>query len=246
MRRALSLLVIACCMPGLLKADGLSDLITRLKGMDTRESVRLKIDQDSTETEDGKDLHEQRSLVIEDGPAGLRVSEDSRVDAAKKTRHGSMSLAGKSMSETPWRRQAQAHLDLLEELDRARLIEDRMDVLDGQPVRCLKVNLDLGLDADAQKVVKQASHVATLWLGKDGFPVAMKRDLYLKVRAMVFVKVWTRVDSWYRFSQVGHRLITTEARERVQGEAMGHGFSANELTRCVALIRPPAAPDSPR
>jgi hypothetical protein len=142
---------------------------------------------------------------------------------------------GKAKEEGPWLRQVRAHQELLGELELSKLIEERPDVLDGQPVRRLRVglNLDLDLDEDARKVVKQASHEATLWLDKDGLPVAMERRLELRIRALAFVNAWTKASSWYRFTRVRDRLITSEARNTVEGEGMGHPFSAKEITFCV-------------
>lgn len=233
MRRPLILLALACCLPVLLRADGLSDLITNLKRLEAKEPVRLKIDEESTEREEGKDLHEQRSVVLEDGPAGFRVLQDSAGEAMKKAKHGVKVGSGKAKGESSWRRQVRAHQDLLEELDRARLLEDRPDVLDGQPVRRLRLSLDLDLDDDARKHVKQASHEAVLWLGPDGLPVAMQRDLEIRVRALAFIHVWTKINSWNRYKRVQDRLISTEARDTVEGKAMGRPFSAKEITLCA-------------
>jgi hypothetical protein len=233
MRRPCSLLALACCLPVLLRADGLSDLITNLKRLDAKELVRLKIDEDSTESEDGKDRHEQRSVQLEDGPAGTRVLQDSASGSAKKVKHDVQMGSEKAKGDSSWRRQVRAHQDLLEELDRAKLLEDRPDVLDGQPMRRLRLSLDLDLDEDARKHVKQASHEAILWLGPDGLPVAMQRDLEIRVRALAFIHVWTKISSWNRFKRVQDRLISTEARDTVEGKAMGRAFSAREITLCA-------------
>lgn len=233
MRRPLTLLALAFCLPVLLRADGLSDLITNLKRLEAKEPMRLKIDEESTEREEGKDLREQRSVVLEDGPAGIRVLQDSAGDVTKKAKRGMKLGSGKSNGDNSWRRQVRANQELLEELDRARLLEDRPDVLDGQPVRRLRVNLDMDLDEDARKHVKQANHEAILWLGPDGLPVAMQRDLEIRVRALAFIHVWTKVNSWNRFKRVQDRLISTETRDTVEGKAMGRPFSAKEITLCA-------------
>jgi hypothetical protein len=235
MRRILSALTLVVCLSGHLKADGLSELIANLKGLNTQEPVKVKIDLDNIEHENDEEKHEQRSLQLEDGPGGLRITQDSASGQAKKGKPGRVNISDKQKGENPWQRQVRANLELLGDLERAKLIEDRPGVLDGQTLRCLRVNLDLSLDDDAKKHVKHASHEASLWLGKDGLPIAMQRDLEIKVRALAFIRVSTKVSSWYRFTRVRDRLITTESRDTVEGEVMGHRFSGKEVINCTVL-----------
>lgn len=80
MRPSLPLVLLLC--GALLRADGLSDLKAALKGLPAPAKVRVKVEAESLERESGKDSTERRTTVVEDGPEGMRILEDSRPAAA--------------------------------------------------------------------------------------------------------------------------------------------------------------------
>jgi len=173
-----------------------------------------------------------RTLKVAEGSGGLKVLEDSGAGSAFRTGKAPGDPTAKK-SDSPWRRQFRAQEDLLDELEKSTLVGDSPEVLEGRPVRRLRLKLNLDLDEYARKHVKRSTMDATLWLGADGLPVAMERRIDLEVRAMLFVKVWTKVDSRYRFVRVQDRLITTEATDAVEGEAMGHAFKVRVHTQAT-------------
>ncbi len=232
MRRAISMLLTAVSAVTGLRADALTDLTAKLRALKAQAPITLKLEQSSTEWDEGKERKEVRTLKVAEGPGGLAILEDSGRGSASRPAKAPGDPTGRK-GETTWRRQLRAQEDLLDELEKATLVGETPEVLDGRPVRRLRLKLNLDLDEDARKHVKRSTMEATLWLGEDGLPVAMERRIDLEVRAMLFVKVWTKVDSRYRFARVHDRLLTTEATEAVEGEAMGHAFKARVHTRAT-------------
>ena len=232
MRHAIpTLLLLVCTGPGL-RADALSDLTVRLKALKAQTPITLKLEQTSTEWDEGKERKEVRTLKVAEGLGGLKVLEDSGASSAFRSTKAPGDPTAKK-GDSQWRRQFRAQEDLLEELEKATLVGESPEVLEGRPVRRLRLKLSLDLDEEARKHVKRSTMEATLWLGADGLPVAMDRRIDLAVRAMIFVKVWTKVDSHYRFLRVQDRLITTEATDAVEGEAMGHAFKVRVFTKAT-------------
>lgn len=229
MARAIPLFLAVVCTVPALRADALADLTSRLRALKAQTPVTLKIVQTSTEWDEGKARQEVRTLRAAEGPEGLRVLEDSGAGRPAGTSKDPTAQKGRST----WSRQFRGHEDLLEELGKAKLVGEAADTLEGRSVRRLRLALDLDLDESARKHLKRAVMEATLWLGGDGLPVAMERHLDLDVRAMVFVKVWTKVDSRYRFLRVQDRLLTVEATDEVSGEAMGHPFRTQVHTQAT-------------
>ena len=206
----------------------------RLQSLKPQTPITLKVEQSSTEWDEGKERKEVRTLKVAEGPGGLVVLEDSGRGSASRTDKAPGDPTTKKGKNT-WRRQFRAQEDLLDELEKASLVGENPETLDGRPVRRLRLKLNLDLDEDARKHVKRSTMEATLWLGADGLPVAMERHIDLEVRAMLFVKVWTKVDSRYRFLRVQDRLLTLEATDAVEGEAMGHAFKARTHTQATPL-----------
>ena len=232
MRHAIPLLLtLVCTVPGL-RADALTDLTAQLKALKAQTPITLKLEQTSTEWDEGKEKKEVRTLKVAEGPGGLKVLEDSGAGGASRSGKAPGDPTAKK-GDSQWRRQLRAQEDLLEELEKATLVGESPEVLEGRPVRRLRLKLNLDLDEEARKHLKRFSMEATLWLGADGLPVAMERHIDLEVRAMIFVKVWTKVDSHYRFVRVQDRLITIEATDAVEGEAMGHAFKARVRTQAT-------------
>jgi len=228
------ILVTALAFSGtLLRADGLTDLKAALKALPQAPKVRVLINEESSEREGGKDHHERRTVRLEDGPEGTRILEDSRLPA----------LAGKSnpgpsnakQGDRPFEGILRPAAGLLEQLDQARLVEEKPDTREGQPVRRLKLVMELKLDAEAKSKLKKAAQEATVWIGADGVPLAMDQQIEIKARVLLVASVWTKVDIRIRYQRHQGRLLVLEERSDVQGSALGKSFSAQEATRCSVL-----------
>ena len=217
----------------LLQADGLADLKAALKALPRGPKVRLHIEEESREPEGGKDRLERRTVRLEDGPEGAKILEDSRpVAPAKKSNPGA---ATGRKGESSFQGILHPAVALLEQLDKARLVEEKPETREGKPARRLNLVMDLALDAEAKATLKKATHEATVWIGADGVPLAMDQRIEIKARVLLVASVWTKVNIHIRYQLNQGRLLVLEERSDVQGSAMGKSFSAQETTRCSVL-----------
>jgi hypothetical protein len=234
MPRALPFAALILC-GALLRADGLADLKAALKGLPAPAQVRMKVEEDSLEREEGKDRTEHRTVLLEDGPDGFRILEDSRppsAPAAKKTgKSPGMSTKGASV----FKDMLHPAEDLLEQLAKARLVEEKPEAHEGRPARRLKLAMDLDLDAEARATLKQADHTATVWIGADGLPLAMNHHIEIRARVLLFASVWTKVDIQRRFQRAQNRLLLLEEQAEVQGSALGKTFGGHDTRRCSVV-----------
>jgi hypothetical protein len=242
MRPAFSFAVLALC-GSLLQADGLSDLKAALRGLPAPAKVRVKVEAESLERESGKDVIERRTTVVEDGPEGLRILEDSRPATAPVKAQGKGN--GKDASKGPgsvkkgsgeFHDELRPAEGLLEQLEKARVLEEKVEAYEGRPARRLKLALDLDLDAEARSHLKKAEHEATVWISQDGLPLAMVHRIEIKARVMLVATVWTKIDIRRRFQRVQNRLLVVNEQADVQGAALGKSFSAKETTHCSVVL----------
>lgn len=237
MRPGLALSLLLC--GALLRADGLSDLKAALKGLPEPAKVRVKVESESHERESGKDTTERRTTVVEDGPEGLRVLEDSRpADPAKapaKTKGTSKGPGPGKRGSGEFQDELRPAEGLLEQLEKARLLEERAEAYEGRPARRLRLAMDLDLDDEARSHLKKADYEATVWIGPDGLPLAMDHRIEVRARVLLLASVWTRIDIRRRFQRVQNRLLVLDEQADVQGSALGKSFSAKESTRCSVL-----------
>ncbi len=217
-----------------LRADGLSDVRAALKGLPARESVRVKVEHDSVDREAGTETRSHRTTVVEDGPGGTRILEDTGAPA-HPGRHGNPGKAPGTGEPEGFRNELRAQEELLEMLEKAHLVEDRMDSFEGRPARRLRLALDLNLDEDARRYVKRFDQDLVLWLDSQNLPLALDLQMEVRARAMLFFSVRTGIRVHERFQRCKDRLLTAEARTEVEGVAVGKAFGGTETTRCSLL-----------
>lgn len=234
MSRFLPIAALALCGV-LLRADGLTDLKAALKALPQGPKVRVRIEEESQEREDGKDKVEHRTVQLEDGPEGTTILEDSRRAGAPAKKKASANTPGVKQGSSAFQGTLRPADDLLKQLDKARLAEEKSETWGGQAVRRLKLVMDLELDAEAKSHIKQAVHEATVWIGADGVPLAMDQRIEIKARVLLLASVWTKVDIHQRYQRVQGRLLVQEERSDVQGTAIGKSFGSQETTRCSVL-----------
>jgi len=233
----LSTLFLSCA---LLQADGLSDLKSALKGLpNPAPTVRLRIEEKSQEQEpkerdekEGKGRMEQRIALVEDGPEGTRILEDSR--PARTPEQGKH--PGTTRKDSSEFRQALCPAEeLLEQLETARSLEEKVETYPGRPARRLKLALEIQMDAEARRHVKKADHVATFWIDTDGFPLAVNHQIDVKARVLLFASVWSKIEITRRFQRAQGRLLLLDEQANVQGAALGKSFSSRESTLCTLV-----------
>ncbi|WP_243317184.1 hypothetical protein [Geothrix paludis] len=238
MRPGLPLPLALLLCGALLRADGLSDLKAALKGLPAPAKVKVKVEAESLERESGKDSTERRTTVVEDGSEGLRILEDSRPAAAPakaKEKGGTRAPGAAKKGSGEFHDELRPAEGLLEQLEKARLLEEKAEAYEGRPARRLRLAMDLDLDAEARSHLKKADYEATVWVGPDGLPLAMDHRIEVRARVLLLASVWTKVDIRRRFQRVQNRLLVLEEHADVQGAALGKSFSAKETTRCTVL-----------
>ncbi len=221
------------CVPAL-RADGLSDLRTALKALPAQEAVRAKVEQDSLDREEGTETRSHRTTVVEDGPGGMKVLEDTGAPAHPERKGKSGKVPGTGEPEG-FRGELRAQEELLDMLKKARLLEDRMDSFEGRPARRLRLALDLNLDEDARRYIKRFDQVLVVWLDPQNLPLALDLKMEVRARAMLFFSVRTGIRVHERFQRYKDRLLTAEARTEVEGVAVGKAFGGTETTRCSPM-----------
>jgi hypothetical protein len=234
MRPALPFALLTLC-GSLLQADGLSDLKAALRGLPAPAKVRVKVEAESLEREAGKDSTEHRTTVVEDGPEGTRILEDTRPATAPAKAKGSAKPGAAKKGSGEFHDDLRPAEGLLEQLEKARLLEEKAEAYEGRPARRLKLAMDLDLDAEARSHLKKADYEATVWIGLDGLPLAMVHRIEIKARVMLVASVWTKIDIRRRFQRVQNRLLVLDEQADVQGAALGKSFSAKDTTRCAVL-----------
>jgi len=241
-RPLLSLIFLATMLP--LQADTLGDLKTRLRALDGAEPIKAQVEH-RTWNRNGdakKPVITQGSAtaLAEEGPQGLRLqwSREQLQQALKETR----ARAADPEKTTPTR-DAMTTLDavslqdyfsagpkLLLELEQAKLVEERADALDGQPVRLLSFKVEPRLSADQKKYVKELEATARLWLGSDGLPLRAEQHLKVRGRAMMVISFQSEEHDDYRFTRVGNRLVTLRHEHEGSGSGGGENGQSKRIT----------------
>ncbi len=219
--------ILACLLAAstLLHADALSDLRAALRGLPAREPVKLTVVQRGWDEEEGKRNAYEETFTATDGPGG--AAAQGRPRKAQKAR-------SKVRDEgTSWVR---PHEDLLQELEGAKLLEERAEAFDGKPARRLRLAVDPDLDEEARRHLKRAVSECTVWVGADGLPLAWRRDLDMKVRAMLIVSMDMRLQIQRRYQKHHDRLVVVSESVDLKGQAMGHPFAAEG--RSTARVDP--------
>ncbi|MFN8010578.1 MAG: hypothetical protein U0P81_04160 [Holophagaceae bacterium] len=219
--------LLACLLAAsaLLRADTLSELRSALRALPARQPVKLTVVQKGWDEEEGTRKAYDETFTATDGAEGAAAA--GRVRSARKSRGGTREEG------TSWVR---PHEDLLQELADAKVLEERPDAWEGRPVRRLRLAVDPDLDEDARKHLKRAVSECTVWVGPDGLPVAWRRDLDLKVRALLLFSMEMRLQVQRRYQRHQDRLVVVSEDVDVRGRAMGHPFAAEG--RSTARVEP--------
>jgi hypothetical protein len=219
----------------LLLADGLADLKAALQAQPVPTKIRVKVESENLARESGKDTVERRTALVEDGPEGTTVLEDSQKAAGAQVpealKKGSTHPGGRK-GRGAYHDELRPTENLLEQLKTARLLEEKTEAYEGRPARRLKLALDLDLDAETREHLKRAEHEATVWIGADGLPLAVTHRIEIKTRVLLLASVWTKIDIRLRFQRAQDRLLVLDEQADVQGSALGKPFSGKETTRC--------------
>jgi hypothetical protein len=181
---------------------------------------------------DGKDqVHTQGEVTGElaEGEAGLAITwprvllDRAREEEQARSANPEAKAPTRDAIATMNTMELAGYLDaagtLRQELEGAKLKEDRQDVLDGVPARLLVLEVSPGLSARDRRYVKEVAATLRLWLGEGGVPVAADADVKASGRVMLVVSFKSEQHESFRFEQVGDRLVAVrhEASRRSEG-----------------------------
>jgi len=236
------LILAALTLP--LRADGLDALRTRLQkpaGAETlKASVQLETwnrrgDEKKPVVSQGK-----ASAWAEYGPQGLRLfwGRETLAQALQEAR-----LRTADPEKTTPTRDALGSIDalsvqgcfdpapqLLQDLDKATLLEERADTLDGRDLRLLSLKLEPNLGARDRKYVKELDATAKVWVDADGLPVAAETRVKVRGKALLVISFSSEQRDAYRFARVNGRLVTVHHLHESSGSGGGESGQSRRVT----------------
>jgi hypothetical protein len=177
---------------------------------------------------EGVDLRWSRAVLAQAAGEAARKSADP--DAFTPTRDALTDLDALSAAEL-----LDAAPSLARSLERAALLEDRDDVLDGRPARLLVVRLDPALGKRERKFVKEVDATLRLWLGPDGAPAAAEVRVQLKGRAFLVIGFESEQRESLRFARAGGRLVVLRRERTSRSEGGGERGDRRAITTVSIL-----------
>ncbi len=231
-------------------ADGLADLRAALARPQGTVALRGVFKADTTSRQgDGPDAEEdqgQAQVQFEDGPQGLRLmfSRETlqRVDQEERTRQRdpkarAPTLTGlKALELNELRGMLSPTTALLALIDEAKPKAEVAEAWNGQPAR--RLSFELGLDKIRErdrKYIKKFEGTLDIWIGADGWPVALRQQTQASGRAFLVVSFEMRAKEEQSFLLVNDRLVV--ARRDSQGSGSGAGEKGeNRAVREVQLL----------
>lgn len=124
--------------------------------------------------------------------------------------------------------------ELLRSLRGAELVEARDDHLDGEPARLLVLKVSPPLGARERRYVKELTATARVWLGPDGLPRAVHRDIRAKGRVFLVISFELELKERLRLGRQGDRLVAL--RREVEQRSAGPG--ERSWRRSVTEVQP--------
>lgn len=226
----LALLALAAAPPG-----PLADLDAALSRFPAREPVRASFTHRFDHaTGDGKSQVRTQGEVsgeVAEGEAGLsitwpraqleRAREEDRRRAADPEARTPTRDAIAALGSMDLARCLDAAAALRQELEGAKLLEDRPDPLDGAPARLLVLEVSPGLSARDRRYVREVAATLKVWLGEDGVPLAASSEARASGRVMLVVGFTTEQQESFRFERVGDRLLAVRHETSRRSEGAG-------------------------
>lgn len=231
-------------------ADGLADLRAALARPQGSAAIRGQFKAETTsrqgEAAEAEEDRGQAQVQFEEGPQGLRLlfSRDTlqRAEQEARTRQRdpkarTPTLGGlKALEVNELRGMLSPTAALLALLDEATPKGEVPDTWNGQPARHLSFELGLGkLRERDRKYIKKYEGTLDIWVGADGWPLALRQQTQASGRAFLVVSFEMRSREEQVFVVVGERLVVV--RQESQGSGAGAGEKGESRTvREVQLV----------
>lgn len=241
-------LLLVFAAPMLARGEALDDLRATLQRLQSDQTLRARVEIQTRRSGGESDKQKQStgdsSVLVESGGQGLRMSwsaqqvRQSREAAAEKAAHPD---ARHSDVATLTALEANDALDLLDaaeplrrSLEGAVLLCDKSGTYKDKPARLLIIQLDLRLEEEARKALKECDATLKLWLDKDGQPLGMDRDLHLRF-SKFFLSYRVHDEEVREFQVAGGRLVVARSQHDNSGSGLGHR-ETSQTTTTVTLL----------
>jgi len=227
-------------------ATALEALRARLAGLEPEGTIRARIDvrSESRSSEEPGTSSGGESVVAELGQDGLRLLWSGELVAAAREaawraqRDPNAVASGTSLGQVPPDEAANLldHADrLLMALDGATLLEQRPDASRGPGGHLMRLAPKRNLSAADEKVVKKWEDVLTLWLDREGWPVASERQVEMRGSKML-VSFGSKRRVTRELRLVANRLVITS--EHAEGSGQGLGSEGSDATVTTVTLLP--------
>jgi hypothetical protein len=225
------------------QADGVADLRAALARPQGTVALRGVFKADTTSRQgdaaDAEDDRGQAQVQFEDGPQGLRLlfGRDTlqRIELEERTRQRdpkarTPTLTGlKALEMNELRGMLSPTAALLALLDDATPKAEVPEAWNGQPARRLSFELGLGKMRERdRKYIKKYEGTLDIWIGAEGWPLALRQQTQASGRAFLVVTFEMRMREEQTFLLVDDRLVV--ARRDSQGSGAGAGEKGESHT----------------
>ena len=235
-------------LPAVAWGDALGDLRATLQRLESGRTLRARVEVKTRRSGGESDKQKQAvgdsSVIVECGAGGLRMSwspeqiRQSRQAAWEKRVNPD---AAKAEVATLTALEANDALDLLDAAEPLRralvnavLLEDKHESYDGMPARLLVIGIDLRLEEEGRKLLKESDAKLKLWLDGKGQPLAMDRDLHLRF-SKFFLSYRVHDEEVRDFQVAGGRLVVNRSQHDNSGSGLGHTEESHVMTTVTLL-----------
>ncbi len=227
----LALLIANCAL-----ANGLDDLKTALAPLQGQGALRGTYEAKETKT----NLSDKPAKPAESATASALVDEDASgfqirwdrallkraADEASPARGASKKEALNALigsSSAPKVAQAVNYAPrLLQYLATGTLKSERADTYQGKSARVLEVMITPQEEENDKVKVKENSHLARIWVGADGLPLAATIDHSIKVSMMVFLSYEKASKEEMTFGVMANRLVLLKREDQGKEKGLGN------------------------
>jgi hypothetical protein len=234
--------------PSALRADALTDLRTTLQKLRGDAPIKAQIVARSIDRNGDQDEQHQETqeatVLAEHGPQGLRLTWSPQLlDEARKAawqraaNPDSPASRGVRLSILDAEQAAElldAADDLRLDLERAVLVEDKLEPRAGKPTRVLVIKPHDKLSAAQRKSLKSSEDVLKIWLDPAGTPLALDRS-YKARFSKLLISFNIASHEAKSFALVGDHLVVTAVSTESSGSGLGQSGETRRSAKVTVL-----------
>ncbi len=230
-----------------LRADAPAELRARLAQLQGQDPVKGQLErqlwqQDKDGKEPAKVVSGSFQVFLEEGPQGIQVQvSQSLLAQARKEQEAALkdpekesgtSKGLKGVNPVDLADSLSAAPGILRDLAQSTFLEEKAEILDGQPVRLLLFKPEPKLNAQAKKAMKSLEATLKVWVSADGTPLAMEEQVTFKA-SKFFITFEGTTKTLQRFRRIGNRLVVLHRTEESSNSGLGNVSQRKVVTRFV-------------